>query len=72
MLYLCCGSGSAWIWNYCLDPNMELKFPIRIQQKIKEHINKTVKSELYSMFYWTVVLNREWQIVVKTLLFDRI
>ena len=43
---------------------------IRIQQKVKEHINKTVNSGLYSMNYWTVVLNREWQIFVKILLFD--
>ena len=39
------GSGSAWIRNFCLDP--ELKFRIRIQQKVKEHINKTVNSGLF-------------------------
>ena len=39
----CCGSGSAWIRNFCLD--RELKF--RIRQKVKEHINKTVSSGLF-------------------------
>ena len=29
-----------------LDPDPELKFRIRIQQKVKEHINKTVNSGL--------------------------
>ena len=43
----CCGSGSAWIQNFCLDPDPELKFRIRIQQKVKEHINKTVNSGLF-------------------------
>ena len=46
----CCGcgsgSGSAWIRNFCLDPDPELKFQIRIQQKVKEHINKIVNSGL--------------------------
>ena len=37
-------SGSAWIRNFCLD--LELKFRIQIQQKVKEHINKTVNSGL--------------------------
>ena len=32
-----------WIRNFCLDPDPELKFRIQIQQKVKEHINKTVK-----------------------------
>ena len=43
----CCGSGFAWIRNFCLDPDPELKFWIRIQQKVKEHINKTVNSGLF-------------------------
>ena len=43
----CCGSGSAWIRNFCLDLNLELLFRIRIQQKVKEQINKTVKSGLF-------------------------
>ena len=46
-LVQCCGSGSAWIRNFCLDPDPELKFQIRIQQKVKEHINKTVNSGLF-------------------------
>ena len=54
--------------NSCLDP--ELKFRIRIQQKVKEHINKTVNSGLFVLLDRTVVLNREWQIVVRILLFD--
>ena len=33
----------------------------------QEHINKTVNSD-----YWTVVLNRELQIIVKILLFDEL
>ena len=43
----CCGSGSAWIRNFCLDPDLELKFRIRIQQKVKEQMNKTVNSGLF-------------------------
>ena len=45
----CCGSGygSAWIRNFCLDPDPELKIRIRIQQKVKEHINKTVNYRLF-------------------------
>ena len=43
----CCGSGSAWIRYFCLDPDPELKFWIWIQQKVKEHINKTVNSGLF-------------------------
>ena len=48
---------------------------IRIQQKVKEYINKAVNSGLFVLLdkgHWTVpvVLNREWQIVVKILLFD--
>ena len=35
--------GSAWIRNFCLDP--ELKF--RTQQKVKEQINKSVSSGLF-------------------------
>ena len=36
----CCGSGSAWIRNFCLDldPDPELLF--RIHQNMKEQINK--------------------------------
>ena len=30
-----------------LDPDPELKFRIRIQQKVKEHINKSVNSGLF-------------------------
>ena len=36
----CCGFGSAWIWNLILDPELL----IRIQQKMKEQINKKIKS----------------------------
>ena len=36
LLMQCCGS--AWIQNFCLYPDPELKFRIRIQQKVKEHI----------------------------------
>ena len=47
----CFGSGSrsgfAWIRNFCLDPDRELKFRIQIQPKVKEHLNKTVKSGLF-------------------------
>ena len=46
--YQCCGSASAWIRNFCLDPDPELKF--QIQQKVKEHINKTVNSGLFVLF----------------------
>ena len=67
-----CGSGSAWIRNFCLDPDPELKFLIRIQQKKKEHINITVNSGLFVLLYSTVVLNIKWQIIGKILLFDRI
>ena len=42
-----CGSGSAWIWKFCLDQNPEFKFLIRIQQKVKENINKTVNFGLF-------------------------
>ena len=41
----CCGSGSAWIRNFCLDPDSELYFQIR--QKVKEYINKIVNSGLF-------------------------
>ena len=41
-----------------------------IQQQVKEHINETVNSGLFLPLESTVVLNREWQIVVKILLFD--
>ena len=44
----CCRSGSAWI---------------RIQQKVKEQVNKTVNSGLFVLQDRTVVRNREWQIV---------
>ena len=46
---LCCGFGygSAWIRNFCLDPDPELKFQIRIHQKVKEHKNKTMNSGLF-------------------------
>ena len=40
----CCGSGSAWIRNFCLDPDLELLFRIRIQLNMKEQINKNVIS----------------------------
>ena len=45
----CCGSGFgfAWIRKFCLDPDPKLKFRIRIQQKVKEHINRTVNSGLF-------------------------
>ena len=43
----CCGSGSAWIRNFFLVPDLELKFLIWIQQKVKEHINKVVNSGLF-------------------------
>ena len=33
-----CGSRSDWIRNFCLDPELLLR--IRIQQKMKEQINK--------------------------------
>ena len=60
----CCGSGSAWIRNFCLDPDPELLFQIRIQKNMKEQINKNV------IFLWildfvycrTEVWNRIWQI----------
>ena len=39
-------------------------------EKVKEHINKTVNSGLFALLDSTVVLNSEWQIVVKILLFD--
>ena len=42
LFYQCCGS--AWISNFCLDQDPELLFRIRIQQKMKEHINKNVLS----------------------------
>ena len=32
---------------FCLDPDPKLKFWIRIQQKGKEHVNKTVNSGLF-------------------------
>ena len=32
-----------------VDPDPELKFRIRIQQKVKEHINKTVNSGLFEL-----------------------
>ena len=51
-----------------MDPDPEWKF--RIQQKVKEHINKNVNSSLFVLFDSTVVLNREWQIVVRILPFD--
>ena len=38
----CCGSGSAWIRNFCLDPDPELLF--RIQLNMKEQISKNVIS----------------------------
>ena len=38
----CCGSGSAWIQNFCLDPDPELLF--RIQLNMKEQISKNVIS----------------------------
>ena len=50
--YQCCGSGSAWIRNFCLDPDPELKFRIQIQQKLKEHIvNASVVS--IELMYFT-------------------
>ena len=42
----CCGSGSAWIRNFCLDPELLFRFRIRIQQNMKEEINKNVISHL--------------------------
>ena len=36
------GSGT-----FCLDPDLELKYRIRIQQKVKKHIIKTVNSGLF-------------------------
>ena len=32
----CCGSRSAWIRNFCVDPDPELLFRTWIQQKMKE------------------------------------
>ena len=48
-MHQCCGFGSrsAWIRNLDPDPDSELKFRIRIQQKVKEHINKTVNFGLF-------------------------
>ena len=57
-----------------MDPDPEIKFQIQIQQKVKEHLNKTVNSGLYvlldSTYRSIVVLNRAWQKVVKIFLFD--
>ena len=57
------GSGSAWIRNFYLDPDPELLF--RIQQNMKEQINKNVISLWILDFVYcrTVVWNRKWQIV---------
>ena len=40
----CCGSGSAQIRNFCLGPDPDLLFRIRIQLNMKEHISKHVIS----------------------------
>ena len=60
----CCGFGSAWIWNLILDPELL----IRIQQKMKEQINKKIKSSnlglwiLDCAYCWFVLWNIKWQI----------
>ena len=36
----CCGSESAWIRNFCLDPDLELLFWIRIQLNMKQQTSK--------------------------------
>ena len=38
--------------------------------KKKEYINKTLNSGLFVLLDSSTVLNREWQIVVRILLFD--
>ena len=56
-----------------MDPELlpgsgsEIKVPSRIQQKVKEQINKTVNSGLFVLL--DIVLNRDWQKVVR-ILFD--
>ncbi len=47
-----------------------IKVPDPDPAKSDEHINRTVNSGLFVLRYWTVVLNRGWQIVVKILVFD--
>ena len=41
----CCGSGSAWIRNFCLDPDLDSELLFRIQQKRKDKINKNLFSQ---------------------------
>ena len=55
-----CWSGSAWIRNFCLDPELLLQ----IQLNMKEQISKNVISLwiLDSVFCRIVVWNRKWQI----------
>ena len=64
----CCGSGSAWIRkNFCLDPELYSSG----SGSSKKWKSRSIKLWILDCFYWrTVVWNRKWQIVVKTLLFD--
>ena len=53
------------IWNFCLDPDPELLFRIRIQQNMNEQMNKNVISLWILDFEYcmTVVWNIKLQIV---------
>ena len=56
------GSGTfAWIWNYSFGSRSSKKWKIICKKKLWL---------LDCLYYRTVVWNREWQIVVKILLFD--
>ena len=61
----CCGSGSAWIQFFCLEPDPELLFRCRIQLNMKEQICKNVISLWILDFVYcrTVAWNKIWQIV---------
>ena len=37
----------AWIQNFCMDPELKFRIRIQLQQKVKEHINKTVNSGMF-------------------------
>ena len=55
------------------DPHGSVTYVwIQIRQKVKEHINKTVNSGLFVLLDSSIVLNREWQIVVKMILLNLI
>ena len=57
-----------WIRNFCL----ELKFLIWIQQKVKEHINKTVNSGLFVLLDSSIEQRMANTVIVRILLFDLI